>query len=132
MAEQGKNQGTEEVYLPTKAEQRLLAVLTNPKSRLMLVQDIQKAAKISEETYYKALKKPGFRKLCDEITREVLRSANIQVAHALAREAVRGSAPHIKMHLEIAEILKPGKDSGERIADAFERWLDGVQSEKGS
>ncbi len=131
MADSEKNQKEpESIYLPTKAEERLLAVLTNPASRLWPINEIWKAAKINKDTYYKSIKKPGFRKLCDEVTREVLHNANTQAAHAFVREAVRGSYPHLKTLFEINGIYKP-KDSGDRLADTFERWLDSIKGEKG-
>lgn len=61
-------------------------------------------AKINRETYYKAFKKEGFRKLYKEEAMEIVRRAVAPMVNALVKEAKRGSAQHLKMGLEIGDI----------------------------
>ncbi len=101
IAEEGKN---ETLWLPTEAEERLLDALLDPASRMLSVLDICRKAKVGKDTYYRAFAKPEFRALYHKCSLELISHKVAPVVNALVKEASRGSAPHIKMALEIAGI----------------------------
>ncbi len=93
-------------YEPTAAEKRLLDVLINPENRRKTVVDICALADIGRTTYYEIIAKEEFEKLKRKWVNKLISSNTLQVIHANTREALRGSAPHIKMHLEIDGVYK--------------------------
>lgn len=120
MRKQGKKPT---VYVPTRAEMRLLDVLVNPSSLMMSVSGICRHAHINRDTYYEAFKRPEFREFYDCCLKEVkvvIFRHLAPMAHALVHEATRGSAPHLKMGLEIAGYFdKPEERLLVESGDAF-------------
>ncbi len=127
-----KKVGKNLTYLPTKAEERLLAAKLDPENRLKTVVELCRIAKISRETFYTAFRKEGFRKLYREVVASIFERDAAEVAHSVVREAKRGSAQHAKMSLEISGVYQPKNPGIERIADTFERWLDEITAEYGN
>ena len=91
-------------YLPTKAEERLLAAKLDPTNRLKTVVDLCKVAKIDPQTYYNAFRKQGFRQFYREAVIDVFRRDAAEVAHAMVKEAKHGNFQHGKLSLEMADI----------------------------
>lgn len=75
-------------YRPTKAEKRLLEALVNPENMRINVEDLCAVAKISKNTYYAAMKKPGFVKLVNETTLELVKGKVSDVLNASYRYAL--------------------------------------------
>lgn len=75
-------------YRPTKAEKRLLEALVNPDNMRINVEDLCAVAKISKNTYYTAMKKPGFVKLVNETTLELVKGKVSDVLNASYRYAL--------------------------------------------
>lgn len=97
-------------YVPSRTEQQLLSVLLDPASRLKTVSEICQDAKISRDTYYEIFKRSNFCALYKKEALNVIRRAVAPMTHALIREATRGSAPHLKMGLEITDIYTEKQD----------------------
>lgn len=94
----------EKAYLPTKTEEALLEVLLNPANRLKTVEDQCKMVPCDKKTYYNAFKKQGFNDLYREMSLALITRNVAPVVNACVREAVRGSAVHIKIALTMADM----------------------------
>lgn len=68
-------------YEPTPAEARLISVLLDPNYALKSITDICKAAQTSTNTYYKAIKKPGFNRLLQDMALNTLRG---RIGHVIS------------------------------------------------
>lgn len=60
-------------YVPTEAEKKLLQALLNPDNIGIKLKDLCKAARITRQTYYNAMKKPEFAELYHELTMETIK-----------------------------------------------------------
>lgn len=87
------------------------------------VTEIVKLAGISKDTYYKAFDKEDFANLYHEQTMKIIRRNVAPMVNAMVKEAVRGSAPHLKMGLEAGDVLKSKveHDVSERLEDILRR-----------
>ena len=91
-------------YIPSKAAFRLLEVLLDPASRMKTVTERCKMCNIARKTYYEILKKPEFVNLYRSLALDILKHDSGALINTLRREALRGSAPHLKMALEMANL----------------------------
>lgn len=89
-------------YKPTKAEQALLSVLSNPEHRRRNVVEICEIAGISRKQYYNIFRKPQFVEYYLQLTRDIIKHSVMPIVHAARREALKGSYYHQKMLLEMA------------------------------
>jgi hypothetical protein len=94
-------------YILTRQEDALMQVLIDPASRLLPVADICRIAKIGRDTYYRSFGKPEFVMLYRAAVTDLLKRAAAPLVHALLREALRGSAPHLKIALELSGVYDP-------------------------
>lgn len=124
-----------EGWVLTKQELRLMEVLTDPASRLLPVLEICRIAKIGKDTYYRAFDKPDFCKFYRDSIGNLLKRAAVPLVNALLREALRGSAPHLKIALELCGVYDPKGESVavnvdviQKISEAeFVEWLRSAQ-----
>lgn len=91
-------------YEPTEKERNLLEVLLNPEYRMKSITDVCKLAKCSRPVYYEAFSKPGFVRLYEQKSKEVVKQALGPVLNTFVREALRGSFQHGKVILEMAGV----------------------------
>ncbi len=89
-------------YILTEKENNLLEVLLNPEYRMKSITDICKIAKCSRQTYYEAFAKPGFVKIYEEKSKDLIKQSIAPVLNTFVREALRGSFQHGKVLLEMA------------------------------
>ncbi len=92
----------EKPYILTKAEERLLAVLLDPASRLRTVKENCKIARVNRDTYYAAFNKPGFERLYQAESMNLVRRDAAHMVNSLMREAKRGNVQALKIGLEMA------------------------------
>jgi hypothetical protein len=108
----------------SRTEVRLLEALIDPDLRMKNITEICKMCKISRTTYYNLLGNPDFFQVYQEVTMDIIKHKMAQLANALVKEAVRGSAPHLKMALEICGIYSPGgkgKKEPEQEIETYEQ-----------
>ena len=89
-------------YEPTEKENNLLEVLLNPEYRMKTITDICKAAGCTRPIYYEAFSKPGFVKLYEDKSKDLVKQSVGPVINTFVREALRGSFQHGKVVLEMA------------------------------
>lgn len=94
-------------YVLSKKEDQLMQTLVDPASRLLPVLELCRRAKVSKDTYYKAFEKREFCAFYRQATGDLFKRASAPLANALLREALRGSAPHLKIALELSGIYDP-------------------------
>ncbi len=134
MTSEGKNRQKPTVsadYMPSKIEQRLLEILLDPASRMKSIAAICRDAKINRDTYYEIFKRQGFCKLYRESARAVILQNVAPMINSLVKEACRGSAPHLKMGLEIADVYTEKHDVvTETYAERMSRLIEREQEIK--
>lgn len=108
-------------YTPSRTELQLLEVLLDPASRLKPVTELCKEAGINRATYYTIFGRPEFKKLYREQSLSIIQRALAPICHAVIREAVRGSAQHAKMGLEMADVYT------EKLEVTTETYAERVQ-----
>jgi hypothetical protein len=104
----------------------LLEALVNPDSRRKTVVEICKICHISRTTYYRLLGNHEFFEVYQQLSVDIIKHKMAPLANALVREAVRGSAPHLRIALEIAGIYTPsgkGKKEPEQSTETYEQRL---------
>lgn len=89
-------------YKPTKAEQALLSVLSNPEHRRKNVTEICELAGISRKQYYNIFQKTEFVEYYLRLTRDLIKQSVMPIVNAARKEALKGSFAHQKMLLEMA------------------------------
>jgi len=94
-------------YKPTPAEEKLLAVLLNPDLVSDSVTDKCQNAGISRQTYYEAMKKPGFMELVQGFRKEMLQAEIQDLIQVGIKEAKNGSYQHWKALMEMAGEYTP-------------------------
>ena len=77
-----KSQTNDNIYRQTPAEKKLLEVLVSPENTGKSVQDLCNLANISRFKYYQAMKKPGFVKLLNDTTLELIKGKVSDVLNA--------------------------------------------------
>lgn len=92
-------------YVPTAAEKKLLNVMLNPENVTLNVTEVCAKAGVSRDLYYTAIGKEGFRKIMPDLSRQLVSGSILQVVQAFVREAKKGSFPHGKTILEMAELV---------------------------
>jgi len=137
---QGKKATVQNIHtgwVMTKQEDRLMQTLIDPAARLLPVLELCRRAKVSKDVYYRAFDKPEFVALYRETVGNLFRRASAPLANALLREALRGSAPHLKIALELSGVFDPktkveldaSVDVIQKISEAdFIKWLKEAQS----
>ena len=95
-------------YIPTPAEEKLLAVLADPDFRGRTITAKCEAAGVGTAVYTAAVKKPGFLDLIHDITISLAREYALETLQAVKDFAVTNSrcAADRKLLLEIANIYK--------------------------
>lgn len=111
-------------YLLTKAEERLLEVLLDPKNRLATTTERCKLAGISRTSYYKIMQRPEFIEVYRQQAYDLFAQNIGPVVTAFIREACKGSFPHGN---EILEIMGMRRQSAPERAnvDQFTAALTG-------
>lgn len=111
------------IYEPTVAEEKLLAVLLNPEYIHQTVVEKCKAADISRVTYYEAMKKPGFLKKVQGFRETALQAEVQDLIQVGIKEAKNGSFQHWKVLMEMAGEYAP-KTKGEFTANIKQETID--------
>ena len=91
----------------TKAGEKLLFVLSDPKNYLKTITDVCKIAKISRVHYYWLYKNDKFREQAIALAKQIFASAAPAVAHKVAEEAIKGSLAHQEIILEATGVIRP-------------------------
>ncbi len=94
-------------YLPTKAEERILRASLIEGNRLLNQKEFCKKAGVSDETFARAKRKPGFVKLYRELCLQELAGGMGPFTKALEKEARRGSIRHLELALEMTGLFQP-------------------------
>lgn len=100
-------------YKPTTAEERMLEVLLNPESTGKNTTEKCQLADVSRETWYKAFKKPGFVKLVNETSVDLIREKVSDVLNATYKSAMTEGAKGFqdrKILLEMAGVYREKSD----------------------
>lgn len=97
----------EEVYQPTAAEKKLLAVLSDPNNLTLNKTEICKLAGVTRPIYYNAIKKPGFRQHLREEALDLITGDILPVVNQIISEAKAGSYRHQQMLVQIWGLLDP-------------------------
>lgn len=120
-------------YVPTAHERRILDALLDPENRFKSQVEIVKLAQTSEQTYYKAWRKQGFRELYQKMSIELVKHAVGPVVNAVVKEAKGGSFQHAKLILEMAGMHSDKKRIEGQIDSNVETTLhiiiDGLEEE---
>ena len=95
----------------TKAEERILVVLCDPDTRNKSVVDICKIAEVCRDTYYRAIQKPHFTELAQELAISVIKHQIIPLVNAGIAAAKLGSYPHWKALMEMSGLDDSNKNA---------------------
>jgi hypothetical protein len=119
-------------YTPTDKENNLLEVMLNPEHRMKSISDICKLANCSRPIYYDAFNKPGFVKLYEAKSKELIKQSVAPVINTFIREAQRGSFQHGKVILEMAGIYseKQQIDIGNKDGQSFKLNIAEMSTEE--
>lgn len=104
----------ERLYIPTSAERKLLLAMTDENNRTLTVADLCAVAGVDRQTYYNALKRPGFAALVREFTVGLFLGSAAQVAASVIKQATRGEFKQQELVLKQAGIIRdnPGVSVG--------------------
>jgi hypothetical protein len=91
-----------DTYVMTAGETKLIQAMLNPENIGISVVDLCKAAGLSRDTFYTAMKKPEFVKLYQETAMSMIKNETYPLIKVGLREAKRGSFQHWKVLLEMA------------------------------
>ena len=108
-------------FIPTPTQKKLCEALVNPGNRHKTVSEVCRIAKVDRKTYYNLSKKPEFVHWYQGICTDTIKAATGPLVNALIKEAVRGSFPHLKIALEMAEMLTD-KQEHVFVEETYEQW----------
>ena len=93
-------------YIPTTGERKLLETLANPEYYGSSITDICQVAGVSRQTYYEAMKKPGFLDKYSQYMLEIVKASVADVIKATVRFGTgeKANFQDRKMLLEIGGI----------------------------
>jgi hypothetical protein len=80
-----------DIYKPTDAEKRVLEVALNPECINLNIVEKCKMAKVSRDTWYKAMKKPEFINMLNTMTMDLLKGKVADLINATYNFAVTDS-----------------------------------------
>lgn len=80
-----------DIYIPTKAEKRILEVALNPVYAQKNITERCKLAETSRETWYKAMRKPAFIELLNKLTLDLLKGRINDIVNATYNFATSNS-----------------------------------------
>lgn len=94
-------------YKPTNKEKRLLEVLANPEYKQLNISEICEIAGCDRGIYYKAIKKPGFIKLMQEINFDLIKQEAGDMIKAAITHAKDGNHNYFKTLMEMGGLYTP-------------------------
>lgn len=94
-------------YTPTDAERKILETLANPDNRDLSIKEICDKAGTSRKTYERAMKKPGFRKLMQDICFELIKNEAGDMIKAAIKHAKEGNFNYFKTLMEMGGLYTP-------------------------
>lgn len=94
-----------DISLLTRSEVRLLYVLADSEHNAKTVVEKCQLAKVSRETYYRAVAKPLFREAQREIARAIISQNLIQLMDVGVKQALKGSFLHWNKLMEMGEMI---------------------------
>jgi hypothetical protein len=94
----------EKEYTPTATEEKLLAILLDPRNRMKTVAAICREVGCNPITYYRAFKKPEFAELYRQLTFDLIKGHVGPIVNTFVKCAKEGSFHHGKVLLEMAEM----------------------------
>lgn len=99
-------------YTPTTSEKKILDALADPENYLLSVTQLCTKTGVARNTYYLAIKKPGFVKKRNEILNRVFESFVPDVKKAAVKYAINNAKnfQDRKMILEMTGEYKPSQD----------------------
>jgi hypothetical protein len=115
-------------YHLTKAEERILVVLCDPANRDKTVVDICKVAEVCRETYYRAIQKPHFTELAQQLAIAVIKQQVIPLVNSGIAAAKQGSFQHWKVLMEMGGLYDPKRIDPEDGGTITVRFVDPRQN----
>ena len=113
-------------YTPTAAEKRILEVALNPDSFTMNIKERCTVAKVSKDTWYKAMGKQPFTDLLNSLTMDMLKGKVCNIVNATYKFATTDSkcASDRKVLLTMAGLYTDKQQLDNNISGALEIKLD--------